>query len=100
MEVSPSTARSMMAGRVFLVLIRAGIPDFAHADAEKKNRKKFALTREKQKKTPKSTKTPPKNNKNTKKHPQKTPPKKIALTRETEPLASKKKLFPIPPKTE
>ena len=34
----------------------------------KKNRKKFALTREKQKKTPKSTKTPPKNNKNTKKH--------------------------------
>ena len=32
----------------------------------KKNQKNFALTREKQKKTPRSTKTPPQNNKNTK----------------------------------
>ena len=42
----------------------AGIPC---GTAKNKPKKNFALTREKQKKTPKSTKTPPKNNKNTKK---------------------------------
>jgi len=42
----------------------AGIPC---GTAKNKPKKNFALTREKQKKTPKSTKTPPKNNKNNKK---------------------------------
>ena len=53
---------------------RAGIPGFAWLIAKNKPKKKFALTREKQKtKNKKSTKTPPQKHKNTKKHTQKTP---------------------------
>ena len=73
--------------------VRAGIPGFAHATAEKKSTFFFALTREKRTKTPKSTKTPPKNNKNTKKHQKNTPNKIRAHTRK-KPLASKKIFFP------
>ena len=47
---------------------RAGIPDFAHVTAEKKNPNIFRADARKTKKTPKSKKTPQKNNKNTKKH--------------------------------
>ena len=66
---------------------RAGILGFAHATAGKE--KKIPLTREKQQqKTPKSTKTPPKNNKNTKNKTKK--PFFFVLAREIKPLTSKK----------
>ena len=59
----------------------------------------FALTRENTQKENQKRKNTPKKHKNTEKH-QKNTKKKIALTREKKPLASKKNLFPIPPKTE
>ena len=58
------------------------------APRKKKRKKKIALTREKQEKTPKSTKIPPKNT-------QKNTQKKIALTRKISPNA-KKNQFPWP----
>ena len=78
---------------------RAAIPGFAHAGAEKKTKKKIALTREKQKlkqKTQKHKNTPKKQPHQIKKNQIK---KVFALTREKKPLASKKKgYFPSRPK--
>ena len=52
---------------------REEIPGFAWLIAKNKPQKNFALTREKQQKTTKSTKTPPQKQKNTKKNTKKTP---------------------------
>ena len=66
---------------------RAGIPGFAHSTADKNI--KIALTRGKRRKKERSTKTPSKKHKNTKKD-EKNYSGIFALTREIKPLAAKK----------
>ena len=81
---------------------RAGIPGFACATAKNKPEKKFALTREKQTKTPKKNKNTPQ--KTPKKHQKTHKKKKFALTRENTPppkkiraYARKNNHFLVPP---